>query len=110
MSEQFRLEELGTTKATVKRRFFADYERPNDDQWSNRVKAMLTSRRTEFTLDELEDLIAVLDTSHHQCVLDNTDDFHRLTVATHIRLQQRLDRMQGYIDQRRQADAPKAVA
>lgn len=109
-TDLFRLEELGTSKAVIKRRFFADYERDDDDQWSNRIKAILSSRRSRFTIEELKDLVAVLDTSHHQCVMDNTDDFHPLVVATHVRLQAKLDRWDDLIRQRELADAPRVMA
>lgn len=90
MSALFRLEDFGTRKASVKRTFETWYERPPDDLWSERVKALLASKRTDFTLDEIEDLLAVFATSHHDCVLENPDDFHRLVVATHERLDARI--------------------
>lgn len=102
----FRLEELGTCKATIRKRFIADYERPADDEWSNRVKTLLASRRTAFTLTELDDLIDVFDTSHHNCVLDNMFEFHPLVVSTHIRLEKKIEAWRDYIRQRRLADAP----
>ena len=90
MSALFRLDEFGTSKASVKRSFETWYERPDDDVWSNDVKALLASTRTDFTLDEIEKLLDVFNTSHHQCVLENPDDFHRLTVAHHERLDARI--------------------
>jgi hypothetical protein len=109
MTELFRLEDLGTTKAAIKHRFLEDYDRPNDDEWSNRVKALLTSRRVAWTLEELLDLIAVFNTPHHQCVLDNPTDFHPLTVASHERLEDKLERWHEYIHQRWSADAPSRI-
>jgi hypothetical protein len=106
----FRLEELGTSKATIRRRFLASYDRPVDDKWASRVRSLLDSRRTEFTLNELEDLITVLDTSHHQCVIENPEEFHRLVVASHARLEQRLERWRDLISQRQLANAGEVGA
>ena len=102
-----KLEALGYTKAQVKKTFESNYERPSDDDWSNRVKALLASKRTAFSLSELEDLIAVMDTSHHQCVMDNPSEFHPLTVCMHERIQRKLDYADARIRDAKNAEAPE---
>lgn len=91
MSALFRLDSFGTSKASIKRTFTTWYERPAEDRWATEVKTLLDSPRTTFTLDEIEALLDVFNTSHHQCVLDNPDDFHPLVVLTHKRLDDRID-------------------
>ena len=90
MSAQYRLEDFHTSKSNVKRTFETWYDRPDDDQWSNDVKALLAARRAYFTLDEIEILLDVFNTSHHQCVLENENDYPPLVVATHKRLDERI--------------------
>lgn len=104
---QFTLAELGTSKGAVKKCFIANYDRPDDDEWANKVKALLASRRTHFTLDELEALIDVFNTGHHACVLDNPFDFTPQEVALHERLEAVQERRLELIHYRRLADAPK---
>jgi len=109
MDQRFKLEDLGFTKSQVKRTFLTWYDRPADDQWANRVTALLAERRTVYTLNEINDLLDVMNTSHHQCVLENADDYHHLTVRQHEHLEDRLNRAYDYVQQAQLAAAPSRL-
>lgn len=92
------LADLGIKKSSLVRTFNEWYDRPVTDAWSERVKGLLAERRTAYNVSELEDLVEVLDTSHHQCVLENSDDYHRLVVLAHERLEERIRNMGRQIE------------
>ena len=68
------LNDFGVHKSNVQRNLDADYAK-RDDDWSTRVRALLEKPTELYTLDEIEDLIKALSSTHDNQVVGNPADY-----------------------------------
>ena len=81
------LRDFGVRKSTLVRNFM-DNDRGDD---CDPVMRLLVERRQTYTLAEIEKLFGFLMTAHHECILENPDDYTPLEVHTAKQVEARYD-------------------
>jgi hypothetical protein len=70
---------LGVSKKRVQNIIKEQYDYSDDGRFDG-VWAIISRKGNEYTAEEAKEIVISYITSHDDCVMDNSDDFHRLVV------------------------------